>query len=136
MAVGNRHGDKEESIVQSLLVLFCSQTTLRTLLNKSHTENSGQDGADGESEAWPHEDHARSWRREVFLGGDMMANCTHKDLKSFHSKEGLPQLMTQMDKVGTAADLAQHKSTVVFILRWERERPHFKHRLVNHLTGD
>lgn len=44
--------------------------------------------------------------------------------------------MTQMDKAGTAADLAQHKSTVVLILKWERERPHFKHRLVNHLARD
>lgn len=61
--------------------------------------------------------------------GDMIDNC--KDLKSFHSKEGL----TQMDKVGTDADLAQHKSAVVLILRWKRERPHFKHRLVNHLAG-
>lgn len=68
MAVGKRHGDQEESIVQSLLILFYSQTALRTLLNKSHSENSGQDGADRESEAWPHEDHAGSWRKEVFLG--------------------------------------------------------------------
>lgn len=86
MAVGNRHGDQEESIVQSLLVLFCSQITLRTLLNKSHSENSGQTVLIGNQKPG----HMRTMQgpgEEKCFWGDMMANC--KDMKSFHSKEGL-----------------------------------------------